>query len=94
MEEYARLKLALVEHLQKEQWTKMAELLLVPPGKLEKFETAKDLFTWMENHRDSNGLPFLSSHRLDKLSELLGDSHVGAAAALDVLAKYPRPGNY
>lgn len=69
----------------------------MPPGIRSEFKSAGDLFTWMENtieNNDAQKRPYLSAQRLDKLSGLLGNTLVGAAATLDVLAKYSKSGNY
>ncbi len=88
---YVRLTLELSQQLIANQWSKMAELLHVPPGPLEHFKSAKDLFKWMENHPDPNDAhkrPYLSAQRLEKLRDLLADPLVGGASAIAILEKY------
>ena len=84
--QYTELKLRLSEQLTRDQWERMAHLVGVPPGLIQRFRNATDLFNWMETITlTGDSRPCLSEQRLDKLKELLGHRLVGAAACLPLV---------
>ena len=87
---YGALRLHLRNHLVRDQWTAIVELLPTRPGRaqVEKWASALNLLDWMEGARAADGLPLLSETRLGRLIELLQDDAVGATDAAVVVRAF------
>jgi hypothetical protein len=88
-EQYQHLKRTLTQHLVRDQWSAIAELLGIPRGTRCNFRNAGDLFEWMERNTDpATGQPYLAENHINTLRRFFGSSLVSAASCLPILDKY------